>query len=636
MYPNLKINSKWRFFQGFFIFSWFLFCIDTSKAQVGIYPNLTEYPALKKQPEKRAARRTPVNLPFFDDFSTHPTGRINNDLWEDGGGTFVNNEFGIDIPTVRVVTFDGINSLGKPYDFSTFVNNAVGPADTLTSCPINLGMVTPADSLYLSFFWQKGGIGEIPDGVDSLALQFKNTAGAWLTRWLRTGDGQSSGFQYELIPVREDQFFHSGFQFRFRAYGRLSGLYDIWNVDYVYLNRGRNRSDGFVRDLAASGKPNSLLKRYSAMPVDQYFTNPGAETATELSSELNNLNNNFNFYAYRVRLENALNNNLIAELINTSPVIINANQRVKINAPLSPAVLPPSNQALTIRTIFDLSTGDNNTTIPPVDLRRNDTISAITVLKDYYAYDDGTAEYGAGINQRFGRVAVRYLLNRPDTLTDVFIHITKLEKDLSGNTFNLIIWSYIENDKDSILYRTNVPIFYPDSRNEFISVTEIKQKGDPSFRFPPVPVRGTFYVGWEQTTNDRLTVGFDRNNDASSQIFFNVSTQWTPWSAGSSEKGSLMLRPVFALNQVTATENLQNATSFKIYPNPAQNHLNVEGPEIAQIEIWDRNGKMLLSSLPNNTTSTQRIDTSTLPAGFYLIKIYTAKGFFFKKLILQK
>jgi hypothetical protein len=49
----------------------------------------------------------------------------------------------------------------------------------------------------------------------------------------------------------------------------------------------------------------------------------------------------------------------------------------------------------------------------PLDFRVNDTISAWYTMKDYYAYDDGTAEYSAGLAQPGNRLAYQF-----DVLTD--------------------------------------------------------------------------------------------------------------------------------------------------------------------------------------------------------------------------
>ena len=75
-------------------------------------------------------------------------------------------------PTQGVVTFDGLDETGYPYDFSQPV--IYGKADYLTSAPIDLAL-NVADQVYISFFIQGGGLVTGPRGKDSLVLEFKDT-----------------------------------------------------------------------------------------------------------------------------------------------------------------------------------------------------------------------------------------------------------------------------------------------------------------------------------------------------------------------------------------------------------------------------------------------------------------------------
>jgi len=61
-----------------------------------------------------------------------------------------------------------------------------------------------------------------------------------------------------------------------------------------------------------------------------------------------------------------------------------------------------------------------------------------------------------------------------------------------------------------------------------------------TYPVPSLPVNGTIYIGWIQTTSDNLCLGFDTYNDHSDQIFYNTTGKWYP----TSYTGSLMIRPV--------------------------------------------------------------------------------------------
>src|SRR5450432_4266978 len=97
--------------------------------------------ALAAKNLSKISARSLVSLPFVDDFSySSPIPRPS--LWLDHQA-FVNNQYGNNPPSYGVVTLDGLNENGRPYDSTSFTFNAVGGADTLTSQPIALGFNSP-------------------------------------------------------------------------------------------------------------------------------------------------------------------------------------------------------------------------------------------------------------------------------------------------------------------------------------------------------------------------------------------------------------------------------------------------------------------------------------------------------------
>ncbi len=614
------------------------------KAQLKIYPNHTVYRS--NTPENTSkntlyARGEPLSLPFFDDFSTY-RGSPDTLLWLKEGGTFINNEFGLAPISLGFATFDGLDAQGNPYDFSGVVNTAVGLTDTLVSCPIDLSALSPADSVYLSFYWQEEGFGETPNIEDSLRLQFKNALGEWRTVWKKTGGSATAPFEQVLIGLTSSNYFFEEFQFRFQSFGRQSGAYDTWHLDYVYMNNNRSYNDFYTDEIACSQTPNFILNSYSAMPVNQFFANPSKEIASQLKTSINNLSlpSEIDAPSYRCVLTDLRTNTEIAEIANTAAFVIQGDARdFEITADIPANVLSPNTEALEIEARFIVSTGDNTSQIPPIDLRRNDTITSITVLDNYYAYDDGSAEYGAGINQRFGQVAVRFELNEPDLLTDIQIHITQLERNLVGQTFNLVVWKSIGTPRDSVLYKVNVPIRYAQERNGFLSIHEILQEISPLSGFEPVEIEGEFYIGWEQTTDQRMTVGYDRNNDATSEIFFNAGNQWSSFEAEEEERGSLLLRPVFGEpNIITAQEPQKPDFEVVIFPNPARDRLHVKGDLPLKIEILDGQGIIQKSvSFQNRNTASAEISLQNLPTGLYFLRaFYTSGKYLTRKIIIEK
>ena len=129
-------------------------------------------PAIELKTSKSTA--TPLSLPFFDDFSVHRI-RPDQSKWADSY-VFINKDFGIAPPNTGVATFDVLDQNGFVYNHASTVPFV---ADMLTSLSIRLDSsftegaraLSPADSVYLSFFYQPQGRGDKPETADSLLLQ---------------------------------------------------------------------------------------------------------------------------------------------------------------------------------------------------------------------------------------------------------------------------------------------------------------------------------------------------------------------------------------------------------------------------------------------------------------------------------
>ena len=159
----------------------YLSLLFTGQAQ--ILTPLESYPKSTNsyQRSRLSAVGDTLDLPFFDDFANQPNGPANRLYWQRGGGAFINNQFGLNPPSAGVATLEGIRGNGLPYNTIT----AYGPTDTLTSKPLNLQNFRPlTDSVYLSFYWQAGGLAGSPDTYSGtrpvfLALEFKQANGTW-------------------------------------------------------------------------------------------------------------------------------------------------------------------------------------------------------------------------------------------------------------------------------------------------------------------------------------------------------------------------------------------------------------------------------------------------------------------------
>jgi hypothetical protein len=133
---------------------------------------------------------------------------------------------------------------------------------------------------------------------------------------------------------------------------------------------------------------------------------------------------------------------------------------------------------------------------------------------------------------------------------------------------------------------------------------------------------GTFYVGFEQNTDQFLNVGVDKNTNTQSKIFYNVSGTWL----NPSYTGSLMMHPVFGsfadFVGVEDEEPAPKRNNVGVYPNPANDVLFIKRNDFSASEkinysITDLLGRTVIE----NALYDQSIDISALQDGIYFIKI---------------
>ncbi len=578
--------------------------------------------------------QTPLSLPFFDDFSTS-SAQAGRDRpaparWEPGSGVYINNTMAINHPTVGVATFDGLRANNQQY----VQNNqlAQGYTDTLQSRPVTLAGLSAADSVYLSFYWQIRGLGESPDPGDSLTLQFLDRTGAWQTVWRVEGGAPNNNFPQVFVPVRDTRYFHAGFAFRFRSYGRASGPFDTWNVDYVYLNRGRTRADRFVKDVAMRQAISPLLRRYTAMPLAQYAVNPAGEVADSVTTDINNLFNTFNFTTLRFSIRDELTGQVLQNDPSTASELIQALSSQRKRAVPRLAGGFGSATRASLRYTFDLlTTDDQNPSIPGVNLRRNDTLSAVATLDDYYAYDDGSWEFARQIGPR-EQVAVRFILNKPDVIAGVRMCLVPIRINQSGQPFTINIYNNRNGLPGQVIYRKSFATQYPTTRNGFVT-----------FPFDRgISVTDTFYVGYQQITasdTTQLRIGFDKGSLFGSQIFYNGGTSWAQnqQSSALDVQGAFMIRPVMGGRPdtvVTALPEPIPASSLSVYPNPTTGLIRWDHTQLRRLEILNPSGRLLVVVEPSR--GQQTLDIGHLTAGLYLIRLSDGQRTVVQKLIVQQ
>lgn len=603
------------------------------------YLNELRQPAVAPSMQVQAIVLDTIGLPFIDDFSgskVYPDSL----LWADRT-VYINNSFPVNAPSYNVATFDGLNSLGNPY--YTGPGNKYGIADTLSSKAINLLGNDASDSIYLSFFYQGQGLAyDSLEGRDSLVLEFFNKYGAWVRVW-RSPGLKMKPFKYASLAVKDSLYFHAGFRFRFMNYGGLTGNLNNWHLDYVRLEPNRNLADTVYRDVSVNSNPLPLLKTYRSMPWKQFknIPNPPSETRDTLNMRLRNLDNIAVQVPYQYKAYDSFGQ-FIAGDSSAENVLSLDTARFsfsKFTIPLT----QPADSFFKVKVKYIISPANDKN-------RSNDTLVQDQVFSNYYAYDDGTAEAGYGINGNISgaaKVALRYQLYKADTLRAIHIFFNQSYENVQGKQFALAIWKSIGSGSQEKLAYSQIlsgPV-YTDRVNGFAVIPLDTPQYIDFNNYPG----GVFYIGWIQTSSFVLNVGFDLNYSSmlsASQVLhphlsFNVDGTWE----SSLNRGALMMRPVLG-SRIDDPLNVPEQPAAKasknreldLYPNPVQQLLHIQGHEPGgryRLSLIDLRGTELLQKELKGNSSTLQLDD--LQAGMYLLKMENLDdhSFVIKKFIKQ-
>ncbi len=484
-----------------------------------------------------------------------------------------------------------------------------------------------ADSLYLSFFYQPQGLtGNAPESTDSLILEFRTDTINWHSVWKTHGTAVHD-FKQVLIPINQPQYLSSTFRFRFKNYASTGTGYnpsfnsncDYWNIDYIYINKNRTFADTIPEDVTIADQYFSFFDEYSTVPWKHFLSNNDIynDSLTMLTKNLDDEQRNTNRQFVRI----FDNDNIALDSISFGQTNIEAFEDLSRKAKIARNYFTSSEPDSAHFTILSfISTGTSESL--PFTLK-NDTLSQQIYFKNEYAYDDGTAENGFGISgtgTQSAKLALKFAAIKGDTLRGINMFFNQTVNNASQKYFYLTVWGNSSSDKPgTVLYqKTGYKPEYAEGYNQFYYY-ELDT---------PIYVNGTFYVGWQQTTTDLLNVGFDVNSDFKHKTFINYSGTWTT----SIFTGVPMIRPVFSEEPILSVNNFENKT-FSIYPNPANEVININGDYIpnTKIEIMDLYGRICFSNEFSN-----HIDVSSLKTGIYFIRISNQQILHTSKIIISR
>ena len=548
----------------------------------------------------------PLGLPFVDDFAWpslyEEDAPLSAKRWE-LSSVRRTQTLAYRPPTIGCATLDGLDAMGNPRMLNA--TSPVGYSDTLTSRRLFLGSTLPADSVALSFWYQSGGIANGADaGEDSLVVEFKTGSGddPWRWGWSTEGIANDTVFHPVVIPIDIHLHFHNDFQFRFRNYGSLEGNVDTWHIDYVRVAAQGNEPAPLFEEVAFVAPPSSFLAEpWTAMPWPHYTAQPEAYQRNSLvtlhrsfGEQLNQQEN------VGLKVERADAPGDLGQYTPPGGVILNVavqglfetDYLGDLDIPdllFSPAV---SDSFATFHvSCWEDEVGAANLT-NQLGVPDNDSIVHVQTFRDYYAYDDGTAEKAYAVEGPVPgcEVAVGFDIQQPDTLEGVWIHFTPFYDDDAGETFTLKVR---EDDQDNpgqpgddlvSQFTIHEPNYYANAYDGFTYVP---------FDAPIPVVAGRVYVGFVQQGEERINIGLDKSTNTNLDHLwwtFPTAPSWLP----SEIEGSLMIRPVLRAGKevVTQVNDVSRQGDAPIlFPNPGGLECHWSLASVTSVLVMDMAGR---------------------------------------------
>jgi len=224
-----------------------------------------------------------------------------------------------------------------------------------------------------------------------------------------------------------------------------------------------------------------------------------------------------------------------------------------------------------------------------------------------------------------GKVAIKFSLNKADTVNAVRFNFTPYFKDISGQFFLLQIMESANGKPSKILHQQSVKVRYATDINGFVEYP-LDQN---------IAVKDTFFVSWTKINEDVIGVGVDKNSDFGSNIYYSLGNEWIQ---NKSLKGSLMVRPVmgfkiYSSNPTSAplASEEPNDKQFSVYPNPTNGILRWSFENIKSVNVFNVSG---IEVFYKETLDSQELDLKNLPENIYFLNFSDGKKNFIRKIVV--
>lgn len=216
-----------------------------------------------------------------------------------------------------------------------------------------------------------------------------------------------------------------------------------------------------------------------------------------------------------------------------------------------------------------------------------------------------------------------------------------IDIDFNGRTGEKpILWNYFDETDRKDVYNTwasliqlkkNYDIFRTDDFTLDVANTNGLKKIHLTDNSTGSSLQYVTIIGNFGVTTQNIVPAFQQtgtwydllNNNAT----LNVTNVNTPISLQPGEY------KIYGSSTVTLSTDTQNLTDFSVYPNPVENHLQINTP-VTQLSIYNLLGKKILE-YKGNFGSGHLFSTHQLTKGIYILKIQHEKSISTKKIIKQ-
>lgn len=448
-------------------------------------------------------------------------------------------------------------------------------------------------------------------------------------------------FYDTAIRINDEDYYHDDFRFRFISFGRKSGRYDAWHIDYVYLNI-RNASDRntSISDRALTKPFTPAFNEYYAQPYSHFLTDPlthfskpffeANNLKDTVFSQVVNYTSYFKISNYLGGIENVAFNTILdfEEPLASLPSLERATYQF-VNLPNTSNFDPLADSA-EVSVILAFNSGDNDedyySRYKPINFFLNDTLRHTFNLSNYYAYDDGIAEYAAGLTTTGNRLAYGFAMktDSQDTLNGLFIYFSNFVGEHSS-TVEFFILDHDNGSPGAVLHEQLVSVT-PKPNNEF-SLTPLFE-GDIE---KGVIVKDTFFIGYRQPTGASIRIGLDKSNNTGHMMYDNTNGSWIQ---NDRVTGSLMIRPRFGFGEVVITGLPEVPKPVTIYPNPNRGTFYMKGvvDDVQVVNITGQGVELLMEDLGEE----KRITITGASSGLYIVRYRSGARIFTEKIFITK